>query len=129
MLGRMVLRIRRRGAAPLAACALSLWGAAALAAAGAVTGYVSDEGCAKAGKGLAPLCAQRCIAAGATAVLVTRAGKLYRVDDQERIAPWAGKVVSVSGEVRGRRVTRIDSVAEVRVTLRKGTPPRQRRGR
>ena len=126
MLGRMV---RTRGAATIAACALLLWGGVALASADAVTGYVSDEGCAKAGKGLAPLCAQRCIAAGSTAVLVTRAGKLYRVDDQERIAPWAGKVVSVSGEIRGRRVTRIDSVAEVRVTLRKGAPPRQRRGR
>ena len=95
----------------------------------AVTGYVSDEGCAKAAKGLAPLCAQRCIAAGSTAVLVTRADKLYRVDDQERIRPWAGKVVSVSGEIRGRRVTQIDSVAEVRVTLRTGKPPRSRRGR
>lgn len=113
----------------LAALALAL--AAPLAAAGgAVTGYVSDEACAKAGKGLAPLCARRCIEAGATAVLVTRAGKLYRVDDQERIAAWAGKVVAVSGEIRGRRVTRIDSVAEVRVTIRPGKRPGSpRRGR
>jgi len=111
--------------------ALALALAAQLAAApGAITGYVSDEACAKAGKGLAPLCAQRCIAAGSTAVLVTRAGKLYRVDDQERITPWAGKVVAVSGEIRGRRFTRVDSVAEVRVTLRTGKrPSRSRRGR
>lgn len=109
----------------LAALALAL--AAPLQAAGAaVTGYVSDEGCAKAGKGLAPQCAQRCIAAGATAVLVTRSGKLYRVDDQAAIRSWAGKVVAVSGEIRGRRVTRVDSVAEVRVTLRPGKRPGRR---
>ena len=115
----------RKAAAIALALAAQLSGAP-----GAVTGYVSDEACAKAGKGLAPLCAQRCIAAGSTAVLVTRAGRLYRVDDQERITPWAGKVVAVSGEIRGRRVTRVDSVAEVRVTLRPGKPPpRARRGR
>ena len=113
-------------------CAKHLTSAALAApsAGGAVTGYVSDEACAKAGKGLAPLCAQRCIEAGATAVLVTRAGKLYRVDEQERIAPWAGKIVAVSGEIRGRRATRIASVAEVRVTIRPGKRPgSSRRGR
>lgn len=102
-----------------AAALLLLLGAAPLpAAGGAVTGFVSDEACARSGKGAAPLCARRCIEAGSTAVLLTRAGKIYRVGDQERIAPWAGKVVSVGGEIRGRRITRIDTIAEIRVSMR-----------
>lgn len=108
--------------APLPGALLALfllaWPAPGPAAAGAVTGFVADEACARSGRGAAPFCAKRCIEAGSTAVLLTRAGKIYRVDDQERIAPWAGKVVSVSGEIRRKRVTRIDTVAEIRVTMR-----------
>ena len=87
------------------------------AAPGAVTGYVSDEACARDGGG-PPACARRCIEAGSVAVLLTRRGRIYRVDDQRRIAKWGGRTVSVSGELRGRRIVRIDSVAEVRVRRR-----------
>ncbi len=101
-----------------AALMLLLVAAPVPAAEGAVTGFISDEACARSGRGAAPLCAKRCIKAGSTAVLLTRRGKIYQIADQERIAPWAGKVVSVSGEIRGRRVTRIDTVAEIRVSMR-----------
>lgn len=96
------------------AALLPAWPGPLEAAEGAVTGYVSDEACARDGGG-PPACARRCIEAGSTAVLLTRGGRIYRVDDQRRIAEWAGRTVAVSGEIRGRRVVRIDSVAEIRV--------------
>ncbi|MDE0124119.1 MAG: DUF5818 domain-containing protein [Bryobacterales bacterium] len=106
-------------AAPLLALAaqLLLPSGPLQAAPGAVTGYVSDEACARDGGG-PPACARRCIEAGSVAVLLTRGGRIYRVDDQRRIAEWAGRTVSVSGDIRGRRIVRIDSVAEIRVRRR-----------
>lgn len=102
------------------------------ASGGAVTGFVAGEACARSGSGLA--CAARPVADGSPAVVVTPAGRVFEVADQPAIAPFAGRAVSIGGEIRGRRFVSVDSVVEVGIGLRgasRGTafltsPARQR---
>ncbi len=77
----------------------------ALGAFGAdVSGYIADAKCA-AGKGAKTAaaghasCAETCIKGGSAAVLVTPAGKVYKLDDQAAATPHAGHKVTVSGDV------------------------------
>ena len=81
---------------------------------GAVTGFVSDRGCAKRPSSA---CAKKCIDAGSEAVLVDRGGRIWSVDDRAAIVPFAGQVVSVSGELRGRRFVRVNDVVRIGAPL------------
>lgn len=67
-----------------------------------ITGYVIDEKCSsvKAMRGDVD-CANKCIKAGSPAVLVTDEGKIYKISDQEKVIPDAGKKVMVSGKLNG----------------------------
>ncbi len=69
-----------------------------------VSGYIADAACAgKQGAKVAAeghaKCAEKCIRGGSPAVLVTSAGKVYKLDDQKMATPHAGHKVTVSGDV------------------------------
>ena len=82
------------------------------AAAAEMTGYISDAKCAKdvakvesdAHAGCAAGCAKK----GAALVFVS-GGKVYKVDDQSKVADHAGHKVTITGKVDGDTLT-IDSV-------------------
>jgi hypothetical protein len=65
-------------------------------------GYIIDEQCSTkaAMKGNAE-CAAKCIKGGSPAVLVTEEGKVYKIDDQAKVVPLAGKQVTLTGTVTG----------------------------
>jgi|SRR5947209_6984730 hypothetical protein len=69
-------------------------------------GYIIDEKCStKAGmKGNAD-CAAMCIKGGSPAVLVTDDGKIYKLEDQAKVTPLAGKQVTVTGTMKGDTIT------------------------
>lgn len=81
----------------------------ALCLGGTVTGYISDEGCARNGEARNPACAKNCISGGATAVLVTDAGEIYKVADQAKITKLAGEVVAVTGKIEGKEIKSVES--------------------
>lgn len=85
---------------------------ASLCFAGSVTGYVTDEKCANAGKAgeAHAKCAAGCIGGGETIVLVTEDGKIYQVADSAKLKDHAGHKVMVEGKVEGMKVTSIDKV-------------------
>lgn len=66
---------------------------------GAVTGFVAAE-------------------PGGGAVVVGRGGRVWRVEEAEALAPWAGRAVSLAGELKGRRFVSVDSVVEVGMSPR-----------
>lgn len=75
-------------------------------------GYVIDEKCAaKAGMRGNVDCATACIKDGSPAVLVTADGKVYKLDDQAKVVPLAGKQVTVTGMMKGDTIT-VSSVKE-----------------
>ena len=82
---------------------------ASLCMGGTVTGYISDEGCARNGEARNPACAKNCISGGATAVLVTDAGEIYTVADQSKITKLAGEVVAVTGKIEGKEIKTVES--------------------
>ena len=94
--------------------ALLAWSAPRLPGAqGAVTGFVAAE-------------------RGGGAVVVGRGGRVWRVDDREAVAPWAGRAVSLAGTLKGRRFVSVESVVEVgmspraaRTLLRESRPRRR----
>lgn len=59
-------------------------------------GFVMDQKCASNPemRGNAE-CAKKCIQGGSPAVLVTPDGKIYKIDNQAKIVPFAGKNVTV----------------------------------
>ena len=67
-----------------------------------ITGYVIDEMCSKmpAMKGDVA-CATKCIKSGSPAVLVTDDGKIYKIAEQAKVIPQAGKKVTLSGKLDG----------------------------
>lgn len=90
-----------------------MFSALALLAVGALAaefqGYVVDDKCAarqgaKAASEKHADCAASCIKAGAKAVLVTSEGQVYKLDDQAKAAPHAGKKVTVSGDLEGETI-------------------------
>ena len=85
---------------------------ASLCFAGSVTGYVTDEKCANAGKHGADhaKCAAGCIGGGETIVLVTEDGKIYEVADQAKIKEFAGEKVTVMGMIEDMKISSIESV-------------------
>ena len=82
------------------------------AAAAEMTGYISDAKCAKdvakvesdAHAGCAAGCAKK----GAALVFVS-GGKVYKVDDQSKVADHAGHKVTITGKVDGDTL-KVDSV-------------------
>lgn len=67
-----------------------------------VTGYIIDEKCSsvKSMRGDVD-CANKCIKAGSPAVLVTDDGKIYKISDQDKVIPDAGKKVMLTGKLSG----------------------------
>ena len=91
----------------LAALALGLAGSMMAAE---FKGFVEDTKCSGMPemKGDAD-CAKKCIKGGSPAVLVTPAGKIYKIDNQEKIVAHAGENVTVTGKLKGDTLT-VDSV-------------------
>lgn len=85
-------------------------GLAAAAMAAEYKGFVEDTACSTKPemKGDAA-CAQKCIKGGSPAVLVTEAGKVYKISNQDKIVASAGQNVTVTGKLKGDTLT-IDSV-------------------
>ena len=75
-------------------------------------GYIIDQKCSTnpAMKGDAA-CATKCIKGGSPAVLVTEEGKIYKIDDQAKVIPLAGKQVTITGAATGDTI-KLTSVEE-----------------
>jgi hypothetical protein len=76
--------------------------------AGGVAGYIVDSQCALRGKGMwvNAECVQRCVRDGDKVVLVTDAGKIYQIANQDKIAAETyGQVVTLMGKVDGDTIT------------------------
>jgi Protein of unknown function (DUF5818) len=69
-------------------------------------GYIIDQQCSTkaAMKGNAE-CAAKCIKGGSPAVLVTDDGKVYKIADQAKVTPMAGKQVTINGTMTGDTIT------------------------
>jgi Protein of unknown function (DUF5818) len=75
-------------------------------------GYIIDEKCsAKAAMRGNVDCATTCIKGGSPAVLVTPEGKIYKLDDQAKVVPLAGKQVIITGMMKGDTIA-VDSVTQ-----------------
>jgi hypothetical protein len=69
-------------------------------------GYIIDEKCsAKAAMKGNVECATACIKEGSPAVLVTEDGKIYKIADQAKVTPLAGKQVTIMGSMKGDTIT------------------------
>ncbi len=78
------------------------------------SGYIVDSNCAakqgaKAAAAGHATCAEACIKKGASAVLVTPEGKIYKLDDQAKVVDHAGHKVTVTGTAEGDTI-KVDSV-------------------
>jgi hypothetical protein len=84
---------------------------AASAMAADVTGFVMDQKCSGI-KGMQgnEACAKKCFGDGYPAVLVTEEGKVYKVANQDKVIPSAGKKVTVTGKLDGETIT-VDTIA------------------
>ena len=81
-------------------------GLAASAMAASFSGVVMDEKCS----GIPAMksnvsCIQTCLKGGSPAVLVTTDGKVYKISNQDKILPSAGKTVTVNGKLEGDTIT------------------------
>ena len=94
----------------ITAVALMTMGFAASGLAAEYKGFVEDQKCSTMPemKGNAE-CAQKCIKGGSPAVLVTEAGKVYKISNQDKILASAGQNVTVTGKLKGDTLT-IDEV-------------------
>src|SRR5579863_10486621 len=94
----------------IAALSLMTIGFAASVMAAEYKGFVEDTACSTKPemKGDAA-CAQKCIKGGSPAVLVTEAGKVYKISNQDKIVASAGQNVTVTGKLKGDTLT-IESV-------------------
>ena len=89
-----------------------LSGMAFTALAADYTGYIVDDACASKKEMLGNVqCAQSCIKRGAKAVLVTDDGTIYKIADQAKVIPEAGKKVTISGTLTAGAI-KVDSVKE-----------------
>jgi hypothetical protein len=75
-----------------------------------VTGYIVDKNCStnKAMLGNEE-CAKRCLGRGAPAVLATEDGKVYTIENQDKVKEHAGHKVTVTGKVDGEKI-KVESV-------------------
>src|SRR5690348_13022660 len=90
----------------IALCLLAWMGAAAAD----FSGYIIDQACASkpAMKGN-EACARKCIKGGSPAVLLSADGKVYKLDDQAKVAEHAGHKVKVTGTLDGDTV-KVESI-------------------
>ena len=74
-------------------------------------GYVIDESCASkpAMKGN-EACARKCIRGGSPAVLLSEGDKVYKLDDQTKVAEHAGHKVKVTGTLNGDTI-KVETIA------------------
>jgi hypothetical protein len=88
-----------------------LGSALALAAAGAdFSGYIIDQNCSsKADMKGNEACARKCIKGGSPAVLLSADNKVYKLDDQAKVAEHAGHKVIVTGKVDGDAI-KVESI-------------------
>jgi hypothetical protein len=89
---------------------VGLFALAGISAFGAeITGFVGDSSCAAKhadASDSSAACAKRCLGRGDQAVLVTKDGKVYKIDtaSQAKAKEFAGKTVTVDGDVSGDTV-------------------------
>jgi|SRR5271170_4068969 len=89
---------------------LMTMGLAASGLAAEFKGFVEDTACStKAEMKGDAACAKKCIKGGSPAVLVTPAGKIYKIANQDKIVASAGMDVTVMGKLKGDTIT-VDSV-------------------
>ncbi|MBV8907274.1 MAG: hypothetical protein JOZ22_26830 [Acidobacteriia bacterium] len=85
-------------------------GISASAMAADVTGYIIDQMCSGNAKMRGDVeCANKCIKGGSPAVLVTEDGKVYKIADQAKVTPDAGKKVTLTGKLNGDTIS-VDKV-------------------
>src|SRR5579864_5775167 len=73
-------------------------------------GYIIDEKCSKvAGMKGDVDCANKCIKGGSPAVLLSDNGKVYKIANQDKVVPLAGKQVTISGKAKGDTIT-VDTI-------------------
>jgi len=78
----------------------------AIAMAADYKGYIIDEKCSKVASMKGDVdCANKCIKGGSPAVLLTDDGTVYKISDQAKVTPMAGKKVTVSGKLNGDTLT------------------------
>ncbi|MBZ5577789.1 MAG: hypothetical protein LAP40_14605 [Acidobacteriia bacterium] len=81
-------------------------GFSASAMAAEFTGTIIDEKCSTVASMKGDVdCATKCIKGGSPAVLLTDAGKIYKIADQAKVVPMAGKKVTISGTAKGDTLT------------------------
>ena len=83
-----------------------LLGLSTAASAAEFKGFIMDEKCSTNAKMRGDAdCAAKCIKGGSPAVLVTSEGKVYKIADQAKVTPMAGKNVTITGEEKGGTIT------------------------
>jgi hypothetical protein len=85
--------------------------ALALVAAGAdFSGYIIDQNCSsKPDMRGNEACARKCIKGGSPAVLLSADNKVYKLDDQAKVAEHAGHKVKVTGALDGDTI-KVESI-------------------
>lgn len=78
------------------------------------TGVVMDQKCSgSAAMKTNAACIQKCIKGGEKAVLVAPDGKVYKIENQDKVLAEAGKNVSVDGKLSGDTIT-VATIAEAK---------------
>jgi hypothetical protein len=73
-------------------------------------GYISDEKCgAKHAKDHNAKCVEGCVKGGAAPVFVT-GGKVYKVDDPDKVKDHLGHDVTITGDIKGDTI-HVESVS------------------
>ena len=73
-------------------------------------GYIIDEKCSKVASMKGDVdCAAKCVKGGSPAVLLSDSGKVYKIANQDKVVPMAGKEVTISGKASGETIT-VDSI-------------------
>jgi uncharacterized membrane protein len=73
-------------------------------------GYIIDEKCSKVASMKGDVdCANKCIKGGSPAVLVSDNGKIYKIANQDKVVPLAGKEVTINGKAKGDTIT-VDNI-------------------
>jgi hypothetical protein len=71
-----------------------------------ITGYIIDQQCSTKKGMIGDVdCAQKCIKGGSPAVLVTDEGKVYKIAEQDKVIPDAGKKVTLTGKLSGDTIS------------------------
>jgi len=97
--------------------------------AGSIVGYLRDAGCvhrfSEVSKPLPNGCLEACVRAGSPLVILTKDGRVYHpfsdtipdTDVRQKIMPYAGKLVRVTGHIYERGGSRAISVERIEIVL------------